>query len=181
MFGLWEMEWLNVFGSKEMELLQVFGLQLLWEIYSFPLFSSRFSSIMQGYIFFKWPVFYSPDGRTLCWKFLLLKATQPPLINIFYCIFRSLWSQNLEKYVKFCENSQSTNILPQIWLKVQILSPPPPHPPAFLKNIYPWYSVCKTTMSIYRTSWWERGGNSILRKSLHIDRLESCWFLKRKC
>ena len=49
-----------------------------------------------------------------------------PLINIFYCIFRSLWSQNLEKYVKFCENSQSTNILPQIWLKVQILFPPLP-------------------------------------------------------
>ena len=32
----------------------------------------------------------------------------------------------LKKYVKFCENSQSTNILPQIWLKVQILFPPPP-------------------------------------------------------
>ena len=31
----------------------------------------------------------------------------------------------LKKYVKFCENSQSTNILPQIWLKVQILFPPP--------------------------------------------------------
>ena len=31
----------------------------------------------------------------------------------------------LKKYVKFCENSQSTNILPQIWLKVQILLPPP--------------------------------------------------------
>ena len=27
--------------------------------------------------------------------------------------------------MKFCENSQSTNILPQIWLKVQILFPPP--------------------------------------------------------
>ena len=32
----------------------------------------------------------------------------------------------LKKYVKFCENSRSTNILPQIWLKVQILSPPRP-------------------------------------------------------
>ena len=79
----------------------------------------------QGYIFYKWPLFYSPDGRTMRRKFSLLKATQPPLINVFYCIFRSLWSQNLEKYVKFCENSQSTNILPQIWLKVQILLPPP--------------------------------------------------------
>ena len=27
--------------------------------------------------------------------------------------------------MNFCENSQSTNILPQIWLKVQILFPPP--------------------------------------------------------
>ena len=27
----------------------------------------------------------------------------------------------LKKYLKFCENSQSTNILPQIWFKVQIL------------------------------------------------------------
>ena len=27
-----------------------------------------------------------------------------------------------------CENSHSTNILPQIWLKVQILFPPPPLP-----------------------------------------------------
>ena len=38
----------------------------------------------------------------------------------------------LKKYVKFCENSQSTNILPQIWLKVQILSPAPAF---FLDNI----------------------------------------------
>ena len=37
----------------------------------------------------------------------------------------------LKKYVKFCENSQSTNILPQIWLKVQILLTPPPSPDIF--------------------------------------------------
>ena len=42
--------------------------------------------------------------------------------------------------LNFVKNSQSTNILPQIWLKVQILLPPPPPVPAFLKNIYPWCS-----------------------------------------
>ena len=36
----------------------------------------------QGYIFFKRPVFYSPDGQSLRRKFLLLKATQPPQINV---------------------------------------------------------------------------------------------------
>ena len=71
-------------------------------------------------------------GRTdLAPKIFAIEGNLTPLINIFYCIFRSLWSQNLEKYVKFCENSQSTNILPQILLKVQILLPPSPipHPP----------------------------------------------------
>ena len=58
-------------------------------------------------------------------KIFAIEGNLTPLINIFYCIFRSLWSQNLEKYVKFCENSLSTNILPQIWLKVQILFLPP--------------------------------------------------------
>ena len=36
-------------------------------------------------------------------KIFAIEETQPPLINVFYCILRSLWSQNLEKYVKFFE------------------------------------------------------------------------------
>ena len=64
-------------------------------------------------------------------KIFAIEGNLTPLIDIFHCIFRSLWSQNLEKYVKFSENSQSTNILPQIWLKVQILLPSPPHPGIF--------------------------------------------------
>ena len=62
----------------------------------------------QGYIFFKWPVFYSPDGRTLWQKFLLLKTTQPSLINVyvyvshftyFFKILTSKWPKNAIKYV----------------------------------------------------------------------------------
>ena len=42
-------------------------------------------------------------------------------------ILKNMWN--------FVKNSQSTNILPQIWLKVQILLPPPPHPDIFEEYI----------------------------------------------
>ena len=50
--------------------------------------------------------------------------------------FIAFLGQNPEKYVNFFEISQSTNILPQIWLKVQILFPPPqPRPGIFEEYI----------------------------------------------
>ena len=43
----------------------------------------------------------------------------PPNYSILLHFQVTLKSKSWKNNVKFCENSQSTNILPQIWLKVQ--------------------------------------------------------------
>ena len=57
-------------------------------------------TVSQGYIFFKWPLFYSPRQWTLHRKLLRMKMTQPFLINVLNFIFRPLWSQNYVKIAK---------------------------------------------------------------------------------
>ena len=68
----------------------------------------------------------------------------------------------LKKYVKFCENSQSTNILPQIWLKVQILLPPPPCPGIFEEYIPPGVPTSFVGTALFPQGLWEQEIGSLL-------------------
>ena len=64
--------------------------------------------------------------------------------------------------MKYCENSQSTNNLPQIWLKVQILFPPP-SAPGFLKNIssFPEYNAKRNECYLHETYVIQTNGTEI--------------------
>ena len=75
-----------------------------------------------GYIFFNWPVFYSLDGWTLHRKFLLLKATQPPLINVWqYSRYDRHLCFKLVIFQKFENLLKIRYILLYIWFDIMYM------------------------------------------------------------
>ena len=75
-------------------------------------------------------------------NFCYWRQPKPPYLTYFIAFLGHFEVKILKNMWNFVKNSQSTNILPQIWLKVQILLPPPPPSWHFWRIYTPEFIVC---------------------------------------